>query len=375
MTFTSVDYQYMARALDLARRGLFTTDPNPRVGCVLVRDGEIVGEGWHRRTGESHAERHALDQAGERARGAACYVTLEPCSHLGRTGPCADALIEAGVSRVIVAMRDPNPQVAGQGFEKLRAAGIEVQAGLCELEARDLNPGFIKRMETGRPWVRVKLAMGVDGRTAMASGESQWITGGRAREDVQRLRARSSVIITGIGTVLADDPSLTVRPHEWRDGMYGHDSVRQPLRVVLDRGLRMSPGAAILRQQADTRVMTQADPDGALGMALREAGAEVQRAPGSGSGLDLEWVLDELGRCQCNEVLVEAGPTLAGAFVREELFDELVIYMAPVLMGCSARPLLALPQIGSMAERIALSLSEVQQFGDDLRLTFRAEKN
>lgn len=375
MSFSAADRQYMQRALDLARRGMFTTDPNPRVGCVIVQNGDVVGEGWHVRAGDPHAERNALMAAGDRARGATCYVTLEPCSHTGRTGPCADALIEAGIAEVVVAMQDPNPRVCGTGIDRLRDAGIRVRSGLLSTAARDLNPGFVKRMEQGRPWVRVKLAMGVDGRTAMASGESKWITGGRAREDVQRLRARSSAIVTGIGTVLADDPSLTVRAGEWRDGAYPGEDVRQPLRVVLDRELRMPPGAGMLRLPGRTLIMTGAAADGPAAASLRQLGAEVWQLPASGSGVDLGRVLDELARLECNEVLVEAGPTLAGAFVREELFDELVIYMAPVLMGSSARPLLALPQIGSMAERIELSLHDVQRMGDDLRLTFRAEHN
>lgn len=365
----------MQRALDLARRGMFTTDPNPRVGCVIVQKGDVVGEGWHMRAGEPHAERHALMEAGDRAHGAVCYVTLEPCSHTGRTSPCANALIEAGIAEVVIAMQDPNPQVSGAGIDRLRDAGVRVRVGLLSTAARDLNPGFIKRMEKGRPWVRVKLAMGIDGRTAMASGESKWITGGRAREDVQRLRARSSAIVTGIGTVLADDPSLTVRTTEWRDAEYSDNETRHPLRVILDRELRMPPGANMLRLPGKTLVITGASPDGSAGASLRQLGAEVTQAPASGSGVDLGWVLDELARSECNEVLVEAGPTLAGAFVREELFDELVVYMAPVLMGSSARPLLALPQIGSMAERIQLSLHDVQRMGDDLRLTFRSEHN
>src|SRR5690554_5331094 len=215
MSCSDLDSGYMQRALSLAQRGLYTTDPNPRVGSVIVKDGKVVAEGWHQRAGEPHAERLALAMAGERARGASCYVTLEPCSHTGRTGPCADALIAAGVSRVVVAMQDPNPLVAGQGLARLRAAGIAVECGVLEQDARALNPGFIKRMETGMPLVRVKLAMSLDGRTAMASGESKWITGAEARHQVQRLRARSSAIVTGIGTVLADDPELTVRPHDW----------------------------------------------------------------------------------------------------------------------------------------------------------------
>lgn len=249
--FTRLDHQYMARALQLAEQGLYTTDPNPRVGCVLVRDGEIVGEGFHARAGEPHAERHAMAEAGDRARGATAYVTLEPCSHTGRTGPCADALVAAGVARVVVAMEDPNPQVAGNGMQTLAAAGIETASGLLEADARALNPGFISRMTRQRPYLRIKIAASVDGRTAMASGESQWITGPAAREDVQRLRARSSAVITGVGTVLADRPSYTVRPQQWALTDYqqhsgGSDRVRQPLRVILDRTLQTPPGVPVV---------------------------------------------------------------------------------------------------------------------------------
>ena len=252
MTFTADDHRYMRRALELAEQGLFTTDPNPRVGSVLVKNGDIVGEGFHLKAGERHAERHALQVAGAKAQGATCYVTLEPCSHSGRTGPCADALIEAGVSKVVAAMQDPHQRVAGKGFDKLRAAGIEVQVGLLEAQARMLNPGFIQRMETGRPFVRLKLAMSLDGRTAMANGESKWITGPAAREDVQRLRARSSAVVTGVGTVLADDPELTVRPAGWQVLAYPDTSVRQPLRVVLDRNLRTPVSAKLFGEAGNT---------------------------------------------------------------------------------------------------------------------------
>ncbi|KAF0810745.1 (S)-2-hydroxy-fatty-acid dehydrogenase [Alcanivorax sp. S71-1-4] len=357
------DRQHMTRALQLARRGLHTTDPNPRVGCVLVRDGDVVGEGWHQRAGEPHAERHALAAAGDRARGATCYVTLEPCSHTGRTGPCADALVEAGVARVVAAMRDPNPQVAGQGLERLRGAGIEVQCGVLEDAARALNPGFVRRMEQGLPWVRVKLAMSVDGRTAMASGESQWITGAEAREDVQRLRARSSAIVTGIGTVLADAPSLTVRPATWQLSDYGPTPVRQPLRVVLDRALRTPVDAAVIRAEGACLILTTAET--AHAQVLREAGADV---------LAGDWsprqVLAELAGRGCNEVLVEAGAELAGAFVAAGCVDELVVYMAPMLLGSSARPLLALPGLDRMADKYLLTLRDTRQVGVDLRLCY-----
>jgi len=367
MTVTDLDSGYMQRALKLARRGLYTTDPNPRVGAVLVSDGRVVGEGWHARAGEPHAERHALAQAGALARGATCYVTLEPCSHTGRTGPCADALIDAGVRRVVAAMQDPNPQVAGQGLGRLRAAGITVECGLLEAEARALNPGFIKRMETGLPLVRIKLAMSLDGRTAMDSGESQWITGTPARQAVQRLRARSSAVITGIGTVLADNPALTVRPDDWPEGDYP-GAVRQPLRVVLDRRLRIPLEARLLAEPGEIWVISAASD--ALAGAVRARGAQVRTLPGSGSGTDLMALLRLLAEHGCNEVLVEAGATLAGAFVREKLWDELVVFMAPTLLGSSARPLLLLPEIATMAEQQRLTLQQVDTVGKDLCLTY-----
>lgn len=373
MSFSAADHQYMARALQLARRGLYTTDPNPRVGCVLVRDGAVVGEGFHARAGTPHAERHALAQAGERARGATAYVTLEPCSHTGRTGPCADALIDAGVTRVVAAMEDPNPLVAGQGLQRLVDAGIATAVGLLEAEARALNPGFVSRMTRQRPYIRIKIAASVDGRTAMANGESQWITGPAAREDVQRLRARSSAVITGVGTVLADRPSYTVRPRQWRLAEYRQhaaddDWVRQPLRVILDRTLRTPPDVPVVSALGHCLLVAGEQHPGRQN-ALESAGAEVMLLPASGSGIDLQQLLIELNRRECNEVLVECGATLAGAFVREGLFDEILVYMAPTLLGSSARPLLGLPQLASMSEKVALKWQDVRQVGDDLRLT------
>jgi diaminohydroxyphosphoribosylaminopyrimidine deaminase/5-amino-6-(5-phosphoribosylamino)uracil reductase len=365
--FTRLDHQYMARALQLAEQGLYTTDPNPRVGCVLVRDGEIVGEGFHARAGEPHAERHAMAEAGDRAHGATAYVTLEPCSHTGRTGPCADALVAAGVARVVVAMEDPNPQVAGNGMQTLAAAGIETASGLLEADARALNPGFISRMTRQRPYLRIKIAASVDGRTAMASGESQWITGPAAREDVQRLRARSSAVITGVGTVLADRPSYTVRPQQWALTDYqqhsgGSDRVRQPLRVILDRTLQTPPGVPVVSAPGHCLLVAGEQHPGRQN-ALESAGAEVMLLPASGSGIDLQQLLIELNRRECNEVLVECGATLAGAFVREGLFDELIVYMAPALLGSSARPLLGLPQLASMSEKVSLQWQDVRQVG------------
>ena len=370
--FTRLDHQYMARALQLAEQGLYTTDPNPRVGCVLVRDGEIVGEGFHARAGEPHAERHALAAAGDRARGATAYVTLEPCSHTGRTGPCADALVAAGVARVIAAMEDPNPLVAGNGMQTLAAAGIETASGLLEADARALNPGFVSRMSRQRPYIRIKIAASVDGRTAMASGESQWITGPAAREDVQRLRARSSAVITGVGTVLADRPSYTVRPDQWKRADYHRQTdsqwVRQPLRVILDRTLQTPPDVPVVSAPGHCLLVAGEQHPGRQN-ALESAGAEVMLLPASGSGIDLQQLLIELNRRECNEVLVECGATLAGAFVREGLFDELIVYMAPALLGSSARPLLGLPQLASMSEKVSLQWQDVRQVGNDLRLT------
>ena len=381
MSFTLEDRQYMARALQLAQRGLYTTDPNPRVGAVLVNEGHIVGEGWHQWAGEPHAERIALDAVGERARGATCYVTLEPCCHQGRTGPCVQALIDAGVQRVVAAMKDPNPQVAGQGLALLDEAGIATACGLLEDDARALNPGFIARMTRSRPFVRLKLAMSLDGRTAMASGESKWITGAAAREDVQRIRARSSAIVTGVGTVLTDNPAFTVRPDQWQLADYPsypaypdhvEARVRQPLRVVLDGRLQTASQSKVIAGQGQSLVVAR-EQNASASKALEDAGAQVLILPGSGSGLDLVALLAALAARECNEILVESGPTLAAACVREKLADEIWVYMAPVLMGSSARPLLNLPDIVSMDQRIQWKLTDVRHLGADLRLTLRPE--
>ncbi len=385
--FSDFDHECMARALELARRALYTTDPNPRVGCVLAHDSLIIAEGFHARAGDPHAERNALATAGEHARGATAYVTLEPCSHTGRTGPCADALIEAGVARVVAAMEDPNPQVAGTGLQRLRDAGIQVDTGLQEADARALNPGFVLRMSQGRPLIRIKAAASLDGRTAMASGESQWITGPEAREDVQRLRARSSAIVTGIGTVLADRPSYTVRPEQWRHGEYADGPVRAPLRVILDPALRTPVDSPVVTADGPCLIAYADDPDAAPDdrrRALEHAGAELlalprARAasdpaePGAAAraerrGLDLHALIAELTRRECNEVLVECGATLAGAFVREALFDELIVYLAPTLLGADARGLLDLP-FDRMDQQIRLQWSDLRRVGDDLRLT------
>lgn len=360
----------MARALRLARRGLYTTHPNPRVGCVLVRDGEIVGEGFHRQAGQPHAEREALAQAGERARSATAYVTLEPCCHQGRTPPCTEGLIEAGVRRVVAAMQDPNPLVAGQGLERLSLAGIETRVGVLEEQARALNPGFISRMVRGRPYVRCKLASSLDGRTAMASGESQWITGEAARRDVQRLRARSDAIITGSGTLLNDDPSLNVRlTAEELDLPVGLDPV-QPLRVVLDSGLETPPSARMLGLPGRTLLLTLSE-DPQRKVALEQAGAEVLLLPGQSGQIDLESVLDLLATRHINEVLIEAGARLAGSALAAGLVDELWLYQAPHIMGDSGRGLFHLPELQQMRERIPMKIEEMRMLGDDLRLVAR----
>jgi len=365
---TADDHRLMARALRLAAHGLYTTDPNPRVGCVLVKDGRIAGEGWHQFAGGPHAEINALAQAGCKAAGSTAYVTLEPCCHQGRTPPCTQALIKAGVQRVVYAMQDPNPQVAGAGAALLQSAGIEVQSGVLAEEAGRLNPGFALRMRSGRPWVRCKLAMSLDGRTAMASGESQWITGAAARADVHRLRARSSAILTGIGTVLADDPSLTVRLADENE-----TDIRQPLRVVLDSRLRLPLTARLLGLPGETLVFTGAGADAAQAHFGRDS-VTVVTVPMQSGRLDLATVLQELGSREMNEVHVEAGATLSGALLQAGLVDELVIYMAPHLMGDAARGLFALPGLELMADRLQLAITDIRAVGPDWRITAIVEQ-
>jgi len=369
MSFGAADHRHMARALQLAQRGLYTTDPNPRVGCVIVKDGRVVGEGFHRRAGELHAEPLALAAAGDAARGATVYVTLEPCCHHGRTPPCTDALLAAGVARVVSAMEDPNPRVAGQGHALLREAGVQVETGLLKEESRALNPGFAQRMESGRPYVRCKLAASLDGRTAMASGESQWITSDAARRDVQLLRARSSAVVTGVNTVVADDPSLNVRlPPAEVPGVDAPDLLRQPVRVILDSRLRMSPEAKMLRLPGATWVLcSQAHAE--RRRVLEATGARVAELPGREGRLDLQAVFRFLGEEQINEVLLEAGPTLGGAVLSERLIDELVIYIAPHLMGDESRGLFRLPGLQRMCERIPLAVTDVRRVGSDFRVT------
>ncbi|WP_333851064.1 bifunctional diaminohydroxyphosphoribosylaminopyrimidine deaminase/5-amino-6-(5-phosphoribosylamino)uracil reductase RibD [Leclercia sp.] len=361
------DEIYMARALKLAQRGRFTTHPNPNVGCVIVKDGEIVGEGFHYRAGEPHAEVHALRMAGEKARGATAYVTLEPCSHHGRTPPCCDALIAAGVSRVVAAMQDPNPQVAGRGLYRLQQAGIEVSHSLMMSEAERLNKGFLKRMRTGFPYIQLKLGASLDGRTAMASGESQWITSPQARRDVQRLRAQSHAILTSHATVLADDPALTVRWDELNadtQALYPQENLRQPLRIVVDRQNRVTPEHRIVQQPGETWfARTQEDarswPEGVRSIMVPEHNGHV----------DLVVLMMLLGKQhQINSIWVEAGPTLAGALLQAGLVDELIVYLAPKLLGSDARGLCVLPGLEKLADAPAFNFSEIRPVGPDLCL-------
>lgn len=349
----------MARALQLARNGIYTTHPNPRVGCVLVRDNRIIGEGWHIKAGGDHAEIVAL-KAAANAQGATAYVTLEPCSHHGRTPPCADALIKAGVRKVVAAMRDPNPLVAGSGLSRLQEAGIETVCGVLEDDARQLNRGFVKRMTANRPYVRSKLAMSLDGRTALASGESKWITSPAARQDVHRLRAQSSAILTGINTVLADDPALTAR--------IGED-VLQPLRIVLDSQLRMPPGAQLARLPGRSLILTTRSDQDKIAR-LRDAGFETHCLAEKNGRIDLNAVLNFLAGQQVNELLVEAGAILNGALLNENLVDEWIVYMAPCVLGDQGRGLFTLPGIATMADKKTLRLADVRQVGPDLKLTY-----
>jgi len=359
--FSSTDHLMMARALRLAERGAYTTRPNPMVGCVITQGDEVVGEGFHARAGEPHAEVLALLAAGERAKGATVYVTLEPCAHVGKTGPCANALVAAGVARVVAAMRDPFPQVDGEGFKTLQAAGIAVESGLMEAQARTLNRGWLSRIERGRPWLRVKLATSLDGRSALASGESKWISGEASRQDVQRWRARAGAILTGAGTVLIDDPSLTVRLD---DGA----AVVPPLRVVLDPGLATITRGRVREGDAPTLYVHAPDAKPPRGIDAQTAAAPVHEGR-----FDLEAVLKLLAAREINEVQIEAGATLAGAFLAEGLVDEILLYVAPVLLGDRARPLFDGLHIDEMTQRLNLSIVESRRIGNDVRLLLRPE--
>ena len=361
--FSADDHKFMSRALLLAKNGVYTTSPNPNVGCVLVKDGEVVGEGWHEKAGEAHAEINALKQAGNKAEGATAYVTLEPCCHQGKTPPCSDALITAKVKRVVAAMIDPHAKVAGKGLKQLESAGIFVEHGLLEEQAKELNLGFIKRMQKRLPYVRCKLAMSLDGRTAMASGESKWITSSAAREDVQRLRAKSSAILTGVGTVLADDPSMTVR-------LEGVNA--QPMRVVVDTNLSMPTDAKMLKEAGQTVLMTCSADDG-ITQALKDAGADIHMMPFCNTNVDLASVLQQLSDMQINDVLLETGATLSGAMLQAGLIDELIIYMAPVLMGNEARGLFSLPGLATMQDKIELDIVDQRVVGQDIRITAKVK--
>ena len=354
----TVDRLFLRAAVTLAERGLYTCAPNPRVGCLIVRDGRTLGRGWHARTGEPHAEVHALADAGSDVAGATAYVSLEPCSFYGRTPPCTEALVQAGIRRVVAAMTDPHPRIAGAGFQRLRQAGITVD--VIDLpEARELNRGWIARLEHGRPWVRVKTAVSLDGRTAMASGESRWITGAAARADVQHWRARSCAVITGAGTVRLDNPRLTVREERFAAG----GRLRQPLRVVVSGTGALPPHAALLTDGGKTLLAC-----GRNGQP--PPGAEVWRQ--DGSQVDLAALLAHLAESQCNEVLVEAGPTLAGAFLEAGLWDELIVYAAPRLLGSDARPLAHLP-LARMADAVTGRITDTTTLGEDVRLTIRRD--
>lgn len=364
--FSAFDHACMAEALRLAEQGLYSTDPNPRVGCVISKGNAVVGRGFHRKAGEAHAEINALHDAGESARGATVYVTLEPCSHTGRTPPCADALIEAGVARVVAAMRDPNPKVAGNGFEKLQAAGIVTVSGLLESQARALNPGFISRMIRNRPWVRSKLAISLDGRTALANGTSKWISDAAARTDAHRWRARSSAILTGSGTVIADDPALTVRLDD--DGT----DRRQPLRVVVDSALRTSPASKIFSGPGASCIATR-EADARRHESFIAAGASVLVLPVVAGHVDLAELMCSLAQRECNEVLVEAGPALNGALLQAGLIDELIVYLASHLLGDSAHGMFSIPAITGMQMRQELKLTDLRQVGGNIRMLFRTE--
>ncbi len=356
--FSPNDYDLMSQALKLAERGLYTTSPNPRVGCVIVKNNQVIGRGWHERAGQPHAEINALNSAGREARNATVYVTLEPCSHYGRTPPCAQALIKAGVAKVMVAMRDPNPLVAGKGIAMLRQAGVIVQCGLLEAQARELNIGFISRMVRHRPWVRLKIAASLDGKTALSNGESQWITSEAARLDGHRLRAVSCAILTGMGTVKRDDPQLTVRHVE---------TSRQPLRIVIDNRLEISVNAKLL--QGDKLLIFTAEKDESKKKILEDKGAQVIILPGNDGRVDLTQMMIKLVDLEINELLVEAGSTLSGAMVQAGLIDELIIYLAPCILGDQAQGMLSLPMLTTLTHRRKLELADVRMIGADIRVT------
>ena len=360
MDFSQTDREYMARALDLAARGLFSTSPNPRVGCVIVRDGKVIGEGWHEAAGQPHAEVNALRQASAGARGATAYVTLEPCNHHGRTPPCTEALIAAGVGRVVAAMQDPNPLVSGQGFERLARAGIRVEQGLLEAEARELNIGFVSRMTRKRPWVRMKMAASLDGRTALANGKSQWITSQAARDDGHHWRARACAVLTGIGTLREDDPQLNVRAVQ---------TPRQPLKVLIDSRLEASPDAKIF--QSGKTLVFAGGPHPERAGALAARGAQIVVLPNANGKVELPDMLAELARRGVNELHVEAGSKLNGSMLREGCVDELLVYLAPVLIGDSGQGMFHLPELTDLSRANRLDIEEVVSLGGDVRIRAR----
>ncbi len=365
MNFDVFDHRCMATALKLARKGLNTTHPNPRVGCVLAREGEVVGRGWHKRAGDAHAEVNALADAGDSASGATAYVTLEPCSHSGKTPPCVEALIAAKISRVVCALEDPNPEVSGAGIRRLRQAGIKVQCGLMAAQAGELNAGFLMRMRQGRPWVRIKLAQSMDGHVALANGSSQWISGPAARADVQRWRARADAILTGIGTVLADNPSLNVRPGNDAAG----ERVRQPLRVIADSRWRTPSDAKLLGLAGKVLIAGLSEQE--IPASLAGTVVECLPLPPSGGHVDLERLLKELGERGINEVQVEAGAVFCGALMQHKLVDEVLIYQAPVLLGGDAVSPFATPRLDNMDDRVHLKWIDLQRIGDDLRIRLK----
>ena len=360
MDFSRSDREYMGRALALAGRALYTTSPNPRVGCVLVKNGEVVGEGWHEAAGQAHAEINALRQTGEGSRGATAYVTLEPCNHQGRTPPCTDALIAAGVARVVAAMQDPNPLVSGQGFARLAQAGIQVDQGLLGNEARDLNIGFVSRMTRHRPWVRMKIAASLDGRTALANGKSQWITSQAARDDGHHWRARACAVLTGIGTLRADDPQLNVRAVQ---------TPRQPLKVLIDSRLEAPIEAKIF--QSGTTLVFAGGPHPERAAALSARGAQIVVLPNANGKVELPDMLEELSRRGINELHVEAGSKLNGSLLREGCVDELLVYFAPLLIGDAGQAMFHLPEVIELAKAQRLTIAEVVPIGDDVRIRAR----
>lgn len=369
--FSNLDHQYMQQAITLAKLGHFTVSPNPRVGCVLVNNNKVVGEGYHAKAGEGHAEVNALKQAGDLAKGATAYVTLEPCSHYGRTPPCAEGLIKAGVKHVIAAMVDPNPQVSGRGLKMLEAAGITTQNGLLEHQAKALNTGFIQLMSSKKPYVRCKLAASLDGKTAMASGESKWITSAKAREDVQRLRAQSCAVIAGADSVMFDNAKMNVRWGELGEvkNSYKEASLRQPVRVVIDSQNRLTPTLAFFNIESPVIIFTHRIEKSQQWPYFVEHISVPYAKNTTSNKLDLTQLLSILAQRGLNDILIESGATLAGAFVEQDLVDELILYQAPKLMGANAKSLLNLPHTKALSQAKQLTFSDVSMVGDDMRIT------